>query len=396
MDKRDVLIVSAVRTAIGDFGGVLRDALHTDLASLVMGEVCKRANFPKEKVDDIYWGTVMARSDENSLSRDSSLIAGFPDYVSSAQVSRACCSSMETMRIGSMAIRLGEADAVLCGGGESMSNVAYSVRGARWGLRLRHAVLSDGVWDGLSDHYTGLVMGMTAENVAEQFNVSREEQDQFAYESQMKAKKALETKRFKEEIVPVVFPGKHGRPDRIADTDEHPRPGTTLEELAKLPPAFKEGGTVTAGNSSGLNDGASATLLVSRELADKLGIQRRWKVVGCAVVGVDPRIMGIGPIPAVKKVMKQTGYKVEDMELIEMNEAFAAPAVACERELGFRREILNVNGGGIALGHPIGNTGCRLVVTLIHEMEKRGLSRGLATLCGGGGMGQAIIVEKTK
>jgi acetyl-CoA C-acetyltransferase len=396
MDKRDVLTVSAVRTAIGDFGGALRDASHTDLASLVMGEVCKRTDFPKEKVDDIYWGTVMARSDENSLSRDSSLRAGFPDYVSSAQVSRACCSSMETIRIGSMAIRLGEADAVLAGGGESMSNVAYSIRGARWGLRLRHAELSDGVWDGLSDHYTGLIMGMTAENIAEQFHISREEQDQFAYESQMKAKKALETKRFKDEIVPVVFPGRRGKPDRVVDTDEHPRPDTTLEGLAKLPPAFKEGGTVTAGNSSGLNDGASGLLLVSRELADNLGIQRRWRIVGCAVVGVDPRIMGIGPIPAVRKVMRQTGYRIEDMELIEMNEPFAAPAVAVERELGFRREILNVNGGGIALGHPIGNTGCRLVVTLIHEMEKRGLQRGLATLCGGGGMGQAIILEKTE
>ncbi len=396
MDKRDVLIVSAVRTAIGDFGGALRDASHTDLASLVMGEVCGRANFPKEKVDDIYWGTVMARSDENSLSRDSSLIAGFPDYVSSAQLSRACCSSMETIRIGSMAIRLGEADAILAGGGESMSNVAYSIRGARWGLRLRHAELSDGVWDGLSDHYTGLVMGMTAENVAEQFHVSREEQDEFAYLSQMKAKKALETGRFKDEIVPVVFPGKRGKPDRVVATDEHPRPETTLEELAKLPPAFKEGGTVTAGNSSGLNDGASAVLEVSRELADTMGIRRRWRIAGCAVVGVDPRIMGIGPIPAVRKVMKQTGYKVEDMELIEMNEPFAAPCIAVERELGFKREILNVNGGGIALGHPIGNTGCRLVVTLIHEMEKRGLERGLATLCGGGGMGQAIIIEKAK
>ena len=218
-----------------------------------------------------------------------------------------------------------------------MSNVAYSIRGARWGLRLKHGVVSDGVWDGLTDHFTGLIMGMTAENVAEQFHVSREDQDTFAYWSQMKAKKALETKRFKEEIVPVVFPGKRGKPDKVVDTDEHPRPDTTLGQLAKLPPAFKENGTVTAGNSSGLNDGASGVLLVSRELADSMGLKRRWKIAGCAVVGVDPRIMGVGPIPAVRKVMKQTGYKVEDMELIEMNEPFAAPAVAVIRETRFQR-----------------------------------------------------------
>jgi acetyl-CoA C-acetyltransferase len=394
MSGRDPIIVSAVRTAIGDFGGALKDASHTDLATLVMGEVCERAGFPKEKVDDIFWGIMMARSDEASLSRDASLRSGFPDYISSAQVARACCSSMETIRIGSMAIRLGEANAILAGGGESMSNLTYFVAGARWGLRMGNAQLLDGLIEGLSDHYTGVIMGMTAENVAEQFHISREDQDEFAYTSQMRAKKALETGRFKDEIVPVVLPGKRGKPDRVVDTDEHPRPETTLEGLAKLTPAFKKDGTVTAGNASGINDGASAVLIVSRELADSLNIERRWRIAGCAVVGVDPRIMGIGPIPAVRKLMKQTGYKIEDMELIEMNEAFAAPAVACERELGLNREILNVNGGGIALGHPIGNTGCRLVVTLIHEMEKRGLQRGLATLCGGGGMGMAIILER--
>jgi acetyl-CoA acetyltransferase family protein len=211
----------------------------------------------------------------------------------------------------------------------------------------------------------------------------------------MRAKKALEEGRFKDEVLPIVLPGKRGEPDRVFDTDEHPRPATTLENLARLKPAFKKDGTVTAGNSSGINDGASAVLIVSRELADRLNLKRRWKIVGSAAVGVEPGIMGIGPIPAVRKVMKQTGYQVEDMQLIEMNEAFAAPCIACERELGLSRDILNVNGGGIALGHPIGNTGCRLVVSLIHEMEKRGLERGLATLCGGGGNGQAIIVEKT-
>ena len=394
--KRDPLIVSVVRTAIGDFGGSLRDASHTDLARVVMGEVLGRVRFPPEEIDDIFWGTVMVRSDENSFARTAGLRAGIPEKVHAVQVNRACCSSMETIRMGSLAIRLGEADAILAGGGESMSNVSYSIKNARWGLRLRHQELSDGVWDGLFDQYSGLIMGMTAENVAERYGISRQEQDEFAFASQMRAKKALETGRFKDEIVPVVFPGKRGKPDRVVDVDEHPRPETTLEELSKLPPAFKEGGTVTAGNSSGLNDGASAALIVSRELADRLNLTRRWKIVGSVAVGVDPAMMGIGPIPATRKLLQKTGHKIEDMDLIEVNEAFAAPYLAVERELRLNRDIVNVNGGGIALGHPIGNTGCRLVVTLIHEMEKRGLNRGLATLCGGGGVGQAIIVERTE
>ncbi|NVL92876.1 MAG: acetyl-CoA C-acyltransferase, partial [Desulfobacterales bacterium] len=241
-----------------------------------------------------------------------------------------------------------------------------------------------------------LIMGMTAENVAEKYNISREDQDELAFSSQMRAKKALEEGRFKDEIVPVVIPGKRGKPDIIVDTDEHPRPDTTLEKLSKLSPAFKEDGTVTAGNSSGINDGASGVLVMSRELADRLEMKRKWKVAGCVAVGVDPRIMGIGPIPAVKKLLKQTGYKLEDMELIEINEAFAAAYLAVEREFGLNREIVNVNGSGIALGHPIGNSGCRIVVSLIHEMEKRGLKLGLATLCGGGGVGQAMIIERVE
>jgi acetyl-CoA C-acetyltransferase len=396
MDKRDPVIVSAVRTPIGTFGGSLRDVSHTSLATLVMDEVCKRAGFPKKDLDDVYWGVVMLRSDENGLARSAVLEAGIPDYVSAVQVNRACCSSMEAIRIASMAIRLGEADAIIAGGGESMSNVSYSIKNARWGLRLRHQELSDGVWDGLMDHHTGLIMGMTAENVAEKYHISREDQDELAFTSQMRTKKALEQGRFKDEIVPVVIPGKHGKPDIIVDKDEHPRPDTTLEKLSQLSPAFKKDGTVTAGNSSGINDGASGVLVLSRELADKLKMKRKWKVVGSAAVGVDPRIMGIGPIPAVKKLFKQTGYKMENIELIEINEAFAAAYLAVERELGLNREIVNVNGSGIALGHPIGNTGCRIVVSLIHEMEKRGLRRGLASLCGGSGHGQAMIIERVE
>jgi acetyl-CoA C-acetyltransferase len=394
MKDRDPVIVSAVRTPIGSFGGSLKDVLHERLAATVMEEVCKRVNFPKEDLDDIYWGVVMVRSDENGLARSAALTAGIPDYVSAVQVNRACCSSMEAIRIASMAIRMGQANAIIAGGGESMSNVSYSIKNARWGLRLRHQELSDGVWDGLMDHHTGLIMGMTAENVAEKYHISREDQDRFAYWSQMRAKKAIEEGKFKDEIVPVTVPGEKKGELKVVDTDEHPRPGTTLEGLGKLSPAFKKEGTVTAGNSSGINDGASAVLVLSRELAERLNMKRKCRIVGSAAVGVDPRIMGIGPIPAIKKLLKQTGYELKKIELIEINEAFAAPLVAVERELGLNPEIVNVNGSGIALGHPIGNTGCRIVVSLIHEMEKRGLRLGLAALCGGGGHGQAMIIER--
>ncbi len=394
MKERDPVIVSAVRTPIGSFGGSFKDVTHERLAATVMEEVCKRVNFPKENLDDVYWGVVMVRSDENGLARSAALLAGIPDDISAVQVNRACCSSMEAIRIASMAIRLGEANAILAGGGESMSNVSYSIKNARWGLRLRHQELSDGLWDGLTDHHTGLIMGMTAENVAEKYRISREDQDKFACRSQERAKKAMDEERFRDEIVPVTVPGERKGEQKVIDRDEYPRPGTTLEGLRKLSPAFKKEGTVTAGNSSGINDGASAVLVLSAELADRLNMKMRWSIVGSAAVGVDPRMMGIGPIPAIRKVLKRTGYELKNIELFEINEAFAAPSLVVERELGLNPETVNVNGGGIALGHPIGNTGCRIVVSLIHEMEKRGLKLGLAALCGGGGHGEAMIIEK--
>lgn len=393
-DKRDPIIVSLCRTPVGAFGGDLRTVLHTDLAATVMKEVCERINFPTDKLDDIFWGVVMQRGDENSLARDAELKAGIPYTVPVMQLSRACCSSMEAMRLASYRIRLNEADAILAGGGESMSNCGHSIYGARWGLRLRHQKLSDDLWDSLSDHTLKIQMGETAENVAEKYNISREDQDEFSYGSQMRAKKAIESGRFKDEIVPIVIPGRRGKPDKIVDTDGHPKFDTTLEGLAKLKPSFKEDGTVTAGNSSGINDGASGSIIVSRELADKMGFQRRWQILGSVAVGVDPAIMGIGPIPAIRKLMDMTGYSIKDIDLWEINEAFAAPSVAVERELGLNRDIVSVNGSGIAIGHPVGNTGCRLVVTLIHEMEKRGNKLGVAALCGGGGIGQAIMVKK--
>jgi acetyl-CoA C-acetyltransferase len=392
--ENEPVIVSAVRTPIGDFGGALRSVSHEQLAVTVMKAVSERVDFPLETLGDVYWGAVMVRSDENGLARGAALKAGIPEHVSQVQINRACCSSMEAIRLAAMGVRLGDARAFMAGGGESMSNVSYSIKNARWGLRMRHQELTDGIWDGLSDHHTGLVMGMTAENVAEKYNISREDQDAFAYTSQMRAKKAMETGRFKDEIVPVVIPGRGGRPDKAIDADEHPRPETTLEGLHALLPAFKKDGSVTAGNSSGINDGASAVLVVAKAFADELKLKRQWRIVGSAAVGVDPRYMGIGPIYAIRKLFAQTGLAVKDIDLFEINEAFAAPSVAVERELGLDREIVNVNGGGIALGHPIGNSGCRIVVSLIHEMEKRGLNRGLASLCGGSGHGQAMIIER--
>lgn len=394
MNQRDAVIVSAVRTPIGSFGGTLKSLTHTDLATTVMVEVCDRAAFPKEKLDDIFWGIVMQRCDENGLARGAALKAGIPEEISAVQLNRACCSGMDAIRLGAMAIRLGDADAILAGGGESMSNVPFVLKNGRWGLGLRHQELSDGLWDSLTDHYTGLIMGMTAENVAEKYNISREDQDEFSFTSQSRANQAIKEGKFKDEIVPIRIPGKPGQAEKIVDTDEYPRPGTTLEGLAALVPSFKKKGTVTAGNASGINDGASAVLMLSHETAERLNMKRRWRVVESVAVGVDPNIMGIGPIPAIRRLLSKTGLSLKDIDLFEINEAFAAASIAVERELGLSREIVNVNGGGIALGHPVGNSGCRIVVSLLHELEKRELKRGLAALCGGSGHGQAMIIER--
>jgi acetyl-CoA C-acetyltransferase len=396
MDSRDAIIVSGVRTPIGSYGGALRSALQFNLASTVMKEVCGRINFPKELFDDIHWGIVMPRTDEQGVARDAAISVGIPDHVPAMQVNRACCSSMEAVRIAYLSIRLGEADAILAGGAESMSNAAYSIKNLRWGKKLGHQQLSDGVWDVLTDHHLGQLMGMTAENVAEKHGITRRDQDEYAYTSQMRARRALETGRFKDEIAPVVIPGGRGRKDIIVDTDEYPRPETTLEELAGLPSAFKKDGSVTAGNSSGINDGASAVIVVSGDLAKRLNAARKWRIVGAVAVGVDPRYMGEGPIYAIPRLLKKTGRELKDIQLFEINEAFAAPSVAVERALGLDREIVNVNGGAIALGHPIGDTGCRILVSLIHEMEKRGLRLGIAALCGGGGIGEAVLVERAE
>jgi acetyl-CoA C-acetyltransferase len=300
---------------------------------------------------------------------------------------------MQAIICGIQAIRDSDVEVVIAGGVESMSNAPYILTTTRWGQRLQHGQLIDMLWRAMQEAPIGTGMGLTAENLAERYGISREEQDKFALLSQQRACKAIREERFKDEITSVSIPQKKGEA-KIIDIDEHPRPDSTLEKLAKLPPAFKKGGTVTAGNSSGLNDAAAVTILMSKEKAMEMGLEPLAKILGYAIVGVDPSYMGIGPVPATQKVLKKVGLSLKDIQLIEINEAFAAQYLACERELGFNREIVNVNGSGIALGHPVGATGCRLVVTLIHEMAKRDLTLGLATLCVGGGLGFSMIVER--
>jgi acetyl-CoA C-acetyltransferase len=304
-----------------------------------------------------------------------------------------CASGMQAMICGTQAIRDGDMEVVLAGGVESMSNAPYILTTTRWGQRLQHGQLIDMLWRAMQEYPIGAGMGLTAENLAEKYGISREEQDRFSLLSQQRACKAIQEEKFKSEITPVSIPQKKGE-TRIVDTDEHPRPDVTLDKLAKLPSAFKQGGTVTAGNSSGLNDAAAATILMSKEKAKEMGLKPLAKILGYAIVGVDPSYMGIGPVPATKRVLSKVGLSLRDIQLIEINEAFAAQYLSCEKELDLNREIVNVNGSGIALGHPVGATGCRLVVTLIHEMAKRDLTLGLATLCVGGGLGFAIVVER--
>jgi len=294
-----------------------------------------------------------------------------------------------------MAIRLGYNSVFLTGGVESMSTVPYTIDALRWGARMNHVQIRDMMWDGVTAIGVGPAMGITAENLAEKYDISREEQDQLAYESNMKAVAAIKAGRFKEEIIPIEVPGRRGE-TVVVDTDEHPRPDVTLEKLARLKPSFKPGGTVTAGNASGINDGAAAMVIMRKSRADELGVQPMARIVDFSVVGVDPAIMGWGPVPATQKVLERTGLKLSDMGLIEINEAFAAQYLACEQGLGLadRRDIINVNGSGISLGHPVGATGSRMVTTLLYEMRRRDVRYGLATLCGGTGMGMAMIIEQ--
>lgn len=389
----DVCIVAAARTAIGDFGGAFKDVSAVTLAATVVEEVIKRAGIEKSQVDDVIFGCCLQKPNELTLGRLAVLKAGLPIEVPGVTIQRNCASGMQAIVYGAQVIQAGDAEIIVAGGVEAMSDAPYYIEGARWGLRLRPARLGDGVWDGLTDAWSGLIMGLTAENLAEKYGISRQEQDEIALRSHNNAEAAIKAGKFKEEIVPVKVPQKKGEP-KVVDTDEHPRFGLTMEDLARLQPTFKPNGTVTAGNASGINDAAAAVVLMKRSKARELGIQPMARLVANAVAGVEPELMGYGPVPATQKALKKAGVELRDIQLIECNEAFAAQYLACERLIGWDRSIVNVNGSGIGLGHPVGATGCRIIVTLLYEMRRRDLTLGLATLCVGGGMGMATIWER--
>jgi acetyl-CoA C-acetyltransferase len=389
---RDVVIVSATRTPIGDFGGSLKDVSAVILAMRVIESSLDRVGLEKKVIDQVIMGNCFEPLDQN-VARIAAVKSGLPLETPGFTIVVNCASAMQAIICGTQAIRDGDVNAVIAGGVESMSNAPYILTTARWGQRLQHGQLIDMLWKAMQEYPIGAGMGLTAENLAEKYGISREEQDRFSLLSQQRACKAIQEGRFKDEITAVLISQKKGEAKAV-DTDEHPRPDVTLEKLAKLPPAFKKDGTVTAGNSSGLNDAAAVTVLMSREKAKEMGLKPLAKILGYAIVGVDPSYMGIGPVPATHKVLKKLGLRLKDIQLIEINEAFAAQYLSCEKELGLNRDIVNVNGSGIALGHPVGATGCRLVVTLIHEMAKRDLTLGLATLCVGGGLGFAVLVER--
>jgi acetyl-CoA C-acetyltransferase len=399
MSNRDAVVLAGSRTAIGTFGGTLKDVRAFELAAAVIAESVKRAEIDAGEIDDVIMGDCMQVCDEANTARTAALKAGIPIEVPAVTIQRQCASGMQALIFGSQQIKAGDSSLVVAGGTESMSNAPYVLKKARWGARLQHSEMTDSMWDMLHSG-SGLlgeayIMGQTAENLAEKYNISREEQDRVACESNMKAVKAIDEGKFKEEIVPFEIIGRKGKVT-IFDTDEHPRRETTLESLGGLKPVFKKDGSVTAGNSSGLNDGAAALVISSMEKAEKAGIKPMAKIVANAVAGVEPHLMGYGPVPAVEKLLNKTGMKLGEIDLIEVNEAFAAQYLACEKGLGLDRDIVNVNGSGIALGHPVGCTGARIVISLIYELKRRGANYGIATLCVGGGMGAALLIENMK
>jgi acetyl-CoA C-acetyltransferase len=389
----DVVIVSSCRTAIGKHGGALRTVNAVDLTIPVMQELVKRAGIEPTLIEDVIWGCNYQKTyKENNLARVAAVKAGFPVSIPGITVHRNCTSGMSAIQMAYFQIKAGDAEVIMAGGTDSMSNAPYVVNQMRWGSRIGHAEIRDSMWDSLTELGIGPAMGITAENLAEQYNISRQEQDKLALQSHQKAIRAIDQGKFKDEIVPIEVPLKDGKTE-IFDTDEHPRRDTTLEGLAKLKPAFKENGTVTAGNASGINDGAAGLLLMSRAKADELGLEVMATILGTATTGVEPKIMGIGPVSATRKVLQKAAVSLDQVDLVEMNEAFAAQYLACEKELNLNRETTNVNGSGIALGHPVGCSGTRITTTLLHEMRRRNAGIGLAALCAGGGMGTALVVS---
>lgn len=391
---KEVVIVSAVRSALGSFGGTLKDVTPADLGATVIKGALDKIGLAPEAVEEVILGSVIQGGYGQGVARQAWIKNGYPVEVPCTTINMICGSGLKAVSMAYQSIVSGANDVVIAGGTENMSMAPYLIKSGRWGQRMGNGELYDTmVMDGLWDAFNNYHMGITAENVAAQFNITREEQDALAFNSQKKAAHARATGRFNEEIVPVYIPMRKGDPVKF-DQDEYIKE-TTIEKLTGLRPAFKkDGGTVTAGNASGINDGASIVVVMSKEKADELGLKPLCTIVTHASAGVDPKIMGTGPIPATKKALARAGLKVEDLSLIEANEAFAAQALAVSKELGFNQEIVNVNGGAIALGHPIGASGNRILVTLIHELIKRDGEYGLATLCIGGGMGEALIIKR--
>ncbi|WP_315081646.1 acetyl-CoA C-acetyltransferase [uncultured Clostridium sp.] len=391
---KEVVIVSAVRTALGSFGGALKTVSAVDLGATVIKEALNRAGVKPEAVEEVIMGNVIQAGLGQNPARQSTLKAGLPNEVPAMTINKVCGSGLRAVSLAAQMIKAGDADVIVAGGMENMSAAPYVLPGARWGQRMGDAkmvdtMIKDGLWDAFNNYH----MGVTAENIAKQWGLTREEQDAFSAASQQKAQKAIESGRFKDEIVPVMIPQRKGEP-KVFDTDEFPRFGTTKESLGKLKPAFIKEGTVTAGNASGINDGAAAFVVMSAEKAAELGVKPLAKILSYGSKGLDPAIMGYGPFHATKKALEEANLTIADLDLVEANEAFAAQSLAVAKDLGFDMEKVNVNGGAIALGHPVGASGARILVTLLHEMEKRDAKKGLATLCIGGGMGTALIVER--
>ncbi len=389
---RNVVIVAGCRTPIGTIGGQFKSITSLDLSIPVIQELVKRSGIDPSLIEDVIWGCNYQRTyKENNLARVAAVKAGLPVSVPGITIHRNCTSSMSSIQLGYYQIKAGEADCIMAGGADSMSTAPHMTFDARYGKKFGHSELRDSMWDSLTNLGVGPAMGITAENVAERYGVTRQDQDEYALLSQQKAVAAMDAGKFKDEIIPVTIPGKKG--DTVYETDEYPKRDVTLEGLAKLRPTFKEDGTVTPGNASGMNDAAAGVLLVEEEKAKELGLPILARILSVATTGVEPEIMGIGPVSSSKKALEKAGLNIGDIELFEINEAFAAQCIAVERELGINRDILNVNGGGISLGHPVGATGSRIVITLLYEMKRRGNRYGLATLCAGGGMGTTVVVE---
>lgn len=391
---RDVVIVSAARTAIGSFGGSLSKLSAVEIGVIAAKGAIERAKIDPAIIDEAIIGNVLSAGLGQNVARQVALKAGLSQKSSATTINKVCGSGIKAVGLAAQAIKAGDVDVVLCGGTESMSNAPYIMPGARWGHRMGDSnivdiMIKDGLWDAFNNYH----MGITAENIVEKWGITREELDQFALNSQLKAEEAIKAGKFKDEIIPVELPQRKGDPI-IFDTDEYVKFGTTKEKLGKLKPAFKKEGTVTAGNSSGINDGAAMFIVMAKDKAEELGIEYLATIKSYASAGLDPQIMGYGPFEAVNKALKKAKLKVEDLELIESNEAFAAQSIAVVKDLGLNTDIVNVNGGAIALGHPIGASGARILTTLLYEMLKRDNKKGLATLCIGGGQGIAIVVER--